>query len=112
MIWGTVLTTLISNLLIPGVYLFRILEIRPAEFLARTLSAPLCGGLALVAACTAFQGLVPPGPAEVGSMAGRSLPFLANLAVGSLAYVAGYIIPVAGRGDLTAIARKLGRRAA
>ncbi len=32
-IWGTVLTTLFSNLLVPGVYLFRVLEIRPSTFL-------------------------------------------------------------------------------
>ena len=37
-IWGTVLTTLFSNLLVPGIYVFRILEIRPAIFLARTLA--------------------------------------------------------------------------
>ena len=28
-IWGTVLTTLFSNFLIPGIYLFRVLEIDP-----------------------------------------------------------------------------------
>lgn len=39
-IWGTVLTTLVSNLLVPGVYVFRVLEIRYSTFFARTLSAP------------------------------------------------------------------------
>ena len=43
-IWGTVLTTLFSNLLIPGIYVFRVLEIDPRTFLRRTLSAPLAGG--------------------------------------------------------------------
>ena len=42
-IWGTVLTTLISNLLIPGVYLFRLLEIRLFTFATRTLGPPLAG---------------------------------------------------------------------
>ena len=28
-IWGTVLTTLFSNLLVPGIYVFRVLEIDP-----------------------------------------------------------------------------------
>jgi len=46
-IWGTVLTTLVSNLLIPGFYLFRALEISPRAFLARTLSAPMAGALAM-----------------------------------------------------------------
>ena len=31
-IWGTVLTTLFSNLLVPGFYVFRVLEIRAAGF--------------------------------------------------------------------------------
>ena len=48
-IWGTVLTTLFSNLLVPGVYLFRELEIDPRTYLKRTLSAPLAGAAALVA---------------------------------------------------------------
>ncbi len=39
-IWGTVLTTLVSNLLVPGIYTFRVLEVRPATFLARTLGRP------------------------------------------------------------------------
>ena len=49
-IWGTVLTTLFSNLLVPGVYVFRELKIDPRTYLKRTLSAPLAGAAALVAA--------------------------------------------------------------
>jgi len=108
-IWGTVLTTLISNLLVPGVYLFRALEIRPATFFARALSAPMAGGIALVAACWAFARILPPDPVGPPSL-GRSVPFLANLAVGCLAYLAGYLATTPGRGDLEAIARKLLRR--
>jgi hypothetical protein len=109
-IWGTVLTTLVSNLLVPGVYVFRVLEIRPSTFFARTLSAPLAGALALIAACWGFRAVVPPDPSGTLSGLARSLPFLANLSVGTLAYLAGYVATPAGRGDLLAIARKLSRR--
>jgi O-antigen/teichoic acid export membrane protein len=110
-IWGTVLTTLFSNLLVPGVYLFRVLEIRPSTFLARTLSPPMAGAMALVAACWAFGSVVSPDPRGVPGLA-RALPFLANLAVGCLAYLAGYAATPTGRGDLGAVARKLLRRPA
>ena len=44
-IWGTVITTLFSNLLVPGIYVFRELQIDLRTFLSRrTLSAPLSGG--------------------------------------------------------------------
>ncbi len=42
-IWGTVLTTLITNLLIPVLILFPRLEIRYQTFLTRTLSGPIVG---------------------------------------------------------------------
>ena len=42
-IWGTVLTTLFSNLLVPGIYVFRVLEIEPRTYLRRTLGAPMAG---------------------------------------------------------------------
>ena len=48
-IWGTVLTTLFSNLLVPGVYVFRELQIDPRTYLKRTLSAPMAGAAALIA---------------------------------------------------------------
>ena len=108
-IWGTVLTTLISNLLVPMVFLFRALEIRYATFFARALSAPMAGALALVAACWACRWLIPPGP--IGSSGpGRCLPLLANLSLGCLAYLAGYVATPVGRGDLAAIGRNFPRR--
>ncbi len=110
-IWGTVLTTLVSNLLVPGIYLFKLLEIRPGTFFARALGAPLAGALALVAACWVCRLALPPGPAE-GTALERTAPFLANLAVGSLAYLTGYVAVPAGRGDLAALGRKLRRRPA
>ena len=110
-IWGTVLTTLFSNLLVPGIYLFKLLEIRPSTFFTRTLSPPLVGGLALLATCWIFSRIVPPDPVGT-TTAGRILPFLANLTMGSLAYAAGYIAVPAGSGDFAALGRKLLRRPA
>jgi O-antigen/teichoic acid export membrane protein len=109
-IWGTVLTTLFSNLFIPGVYVFRVLEIRYSTFFARTLSAPLAGALALVAACWAFRLVVSPDPPTTLHGPARSLPFLASLGVGCLAYLLGYVATPAGRGDALGIARKVLRR--
>ncbi len=108
-IWGTVLTTLVSNLLVPGVYLFRVLDVRYSTFFNRALSAPMAGALALIACCWAFQRVLPPDPVGPTPWA-RSLPLLANLSVGCLAYLAGYLATPTGRGDLDAIARKLLRR--
>ncbi len=105
-IWGTVLTTLFSNLLVPGIYAFKVLDIRYATFFVRTLSPPLAGACGLVAACLAFRGVVPPGPVGPPGLS-RTLPFLANLGVGCLAYLAGYVAAPAGRGDAGAVARKL-----
>ena len=48
-----------SNLLVPGIYVFRELQIDPRTFLKRTLCAPLAGGLALVAATWALRALLP-----------------------------------------------------
>ena len=39
-IWGTVATTLISNLLVPGIYLFELLKMELSAFLTRTLALP------------------------------------------------------------------------
>jgi O-antigen/teichoic acid export membrane protein len=106
-IWGTVLTTLFSNLLIPGIYVFRVLEIKYLTFFKRTLSAPCAGALALIVACYGFWSLVPPNPSEDATGLARVLPFLANMTVGSIAYGLGYIATPAGRGDVQTIARKV-----
>jgi hypothetical protein len=102
---------LISNFLVPGVYLRHALEINGSTFLRRTMGPPIAGGLALGLACLAFGWAVPPWPVGPSAL-GRSLPLLANLAVGSMAYLAGYSATTVGRGDLDAIARKLLRRPA
>ncbi len=108
-IWGTVLTTLFSNFLVPGLYLFRELEVSPLKFLSRTLSPPLAGALALVVITWLARVFFPIPPA--GSPTGlRSMSLLVHLTLGSLAYIAGYLAVPVGRGDLAALAGKLGLR--
>ena len=108
-IWGTVLTTLVSNGLVPGIYLFKVLAVDARTFLARSLSAPAAGALALVIASWAFHQNLPAGPtADHGR--GRFLPFFAHLAVGGLAYLAGYIAAPDGRSDLAQLVSKVRRR--
>jgi hypothetical protein len=106
-----VLTTLLSNLLVPGLYLVRVLDLRPGALLARTLGAPLAGALALVAATWALRAVVPPDPRGATALT-RSLPLLAHLTVGCLAFLAGYGAAPAGRGDVMALARQVRRRLA
>jgi hypothetical protein len=110
-VWGTVLTTLFSNLLVPGVYVFRVLEVRVRTFLSRTLSAPLAGAAALVASTWALRMALPPAPLGMTPSA-RLLVLLGHLAFGSLAYVAGYLAVPTGRGDLAALVGWLRRRLA
>ncbi len=108
-IWGTVLTTLFSNLLIPGIYVFRVLEIDPRTFLKRTLSAPLAGGAALIVTTAVLQLLVPPTSLDP-SLATRALHLIFQLGVGSLAYLGGYLLVPTGRRDLFELTTKLRRR--
>ena len=105
-IWGTVLTTLFSNLLVPGIYLFRVLEIDPRIYVKRTLSPPISGGIALVAATWALRAILPvtyPGTA----LWSRSLPLVLHLTVGTLAYIGGYLLTPVGRSDLAELGGKL-----
>lgn len=111
-IWGTVLTTLVSNLLVPGLYVKRVLDVRPSLFFRRTLAAPLCGALALLAAALTVRvlGFSPAPPAGAVGLE-RLVPFAADLLIGVLAYLAGYAAVPTGRGDLAALGRKALRRA-
>jgi len=110
-IWGTVLTTLFSNLLLPGVHVFRVLGVRPRAFLARTLSAPAAGAVALLAASWAVRAAAPLHPSPKGGMSLlRWLPLVAHLAAATAAYAVGYLAVPAGRGDLAALAHRLRRR--
>jgi O-antigen/teichoic acid export membrane protein len=121
-IWGTVLTTLFSNLLVPGWYTFHTLNVRPATFLRRTLLAPL-GGIAALLAALLVARLLGLDPEPTGALAStladllpgperliRALPFLADLTLGTLAYVVGYLLVPSGRGDLDALRRRLAGR--
>jgi O-antigen/teichoic acid export membrane protein len=108
-IWGTVGTTLFSNLLVPGIYIFRVLQIAPRVFLRRTLGAPLAGGTALIVTTWLLRSLMPityPGTA----LWSRALPLILHLSVGSLAYIGGYLLVPSGRRDLIELAGKLRRR--
>ena len=109
-IWGSVLTTLFSNLLIPGIHVFRILEIRPGTYLRRTLGAPLAGA-ALLVAVTWICRLVFPATWAGSTVLVRSIPLLGHLTVGCLAFLAGYLLVPTGRADLAALVRKLRRPA-
>jgi Polysaccharide biosynthesis C-terminal domain len=105
-IWGTVLTTFFSNLLVPGLYVFHVLEISPRTYLKRTLSSPLAGAAALILATWLLRQIAPvtyPGTA----LYTRAFPLLLHLAVGTLAYTTGYLLAPSGRGDLTELWNKL-----
>lgn len=107
-IWGSVLTVVVANLIAPGVYVFRLLEIRPRAFFTRALGAPLLGSAALLAATWAFRSVVPPDPAGGdGLTLARAWPLAANLGVGVAAYLVGYLAAPEGRGDLAKLARRL-----
>jgi O-antigen/teichoic acid export membrane protein len=105
-IWGTVLTTLISNLFVPGIYVFRVLRIHLPLFLTRTLGAPGCGAAALIMVTWLFRWVVSPDPHGT-TVVTRSLPLLLHLSLGCLAYMAGYLATPTGRADFSALARKL-----
>jgi Na+-driven multidrug efflux pump len=108
-IWGTVMTTFVSNLIVPGVYVFRVLAIDPLTFLKRTLSAPLAGAVALIAATWLIRQAMPiTYPGE--TLKTRAIPLLIHLTIGALAYIVGYLLVPAGRGDLTSLWAKLRRR--
>ena len=108
-IWGTVLTTLFSNLLVPGIYVFRTLGIDPRTYLKRTLSAPMAGAVALIVVTLALRLFLPvtgAGPTRWT----RALPLIVHLGIGTLAYIGGYLLVPVGRGDLAALTAKLRRR--
>jgi O-antigen/teichoic acid export membrane protein len=108
-IWGTVLTTLFSNLLVPGIYVFRTLAIDLQVYLRRTLSAPAVGAAALVVSTWSLRLVLPIAAAGPGPAA-RALPLILHLSVGTLAYIAGYLLVPIGRRDMAELAAKLLRR--
>jgi O-antigen/teichoic acid export membrane protein len=107
-IWGTVLTTLFSNLLVPGIYIFNVLEIDLRTYLKRTLSAPLGGAGVLIVSTTFLRVFLPVDPG--GSFQARIAPLLVHLIVGSVAYIGGYLLAPAGRRDLVELVAKVRRK--
>jgi O-antigen/teichoic acid export membrane protein len=108
-IWGTVLTTLFSNLLVPGIYVFRALEIDASAYLKRTLAAPLAGGAALIVSTCALQILMPVTYTGI-TLWSRALPLILHLTVGTIAYMGAYLLVPVGRGDLVELASKMRRK--
>jgi O-antigen/teichoic acid export membrane protein len=103
-IWGTVLTTLISNMLIPGIYLFRLLKIRPSAFMTRTLGAPLAGAALLIPVAWLCWAMMPEERAAA-SVISRLSPLLVSLAASLGAFLLGYVSVSSGRSDLVALRR-------
>ena len=106
-ILGTVLTTLFSNLLVPGYYVFRVLEISPRAFFVRTLLPPLAGAALALAVSLPLNLVYSPRVSPGAHLLERSMPLLVGLAVSTLAYAIGYASIPAGRGDLALLANKL-----
>lgn len=108
-IWGTVLTTLPANLIVPGYYVFKELAIEPARYFRRTLAAPLAGAAAIAASAWCMAYVVDPGAASLTRKA-RIWALACRLCVSCLAYAAGYALVPAGRGDFRLAAEKLRNR--
>ena len=108
-IWGTVLTTFFSNLLVPGLYVFRELKIDVPTYLRRTLAAPLAGAAALLIVTWACRVALPV-PGLDAAPGARTTMLVVHLAAGTAAYIAGYLLVPIGRGDLAELAARLRRR--
>ena len=109
-IWGTILTTLFSNFLVPGIYVFRVLEIDPRTYLRRTLGAPLAGGAALILMTWFLQLVVPQLIRVPAAPLPRAVLLVLHLSVGALAYVAGYLLVPGGRADFRELVARLRQR--
>ncbi len=105
-IWGTILTTIFSNFLVPGFYVFRELKIQPRVYLKRTLSAPFAGALALIASTWILRAAMPVTTMGVTPWI-LALSLVLHLSVGTLAYVAAYLFVPVGRRDLNEIVGKM-----
>lgn len=106
-IWGTVLTTLFSNLLIPMVYVFRKLNVRLAEFFRRSLF-PIVAGACLSTTVTILLRVIlnPEPPGATWSM--RLALLIFHLVAGTLSYTLGYLSCEASRQERAWLYRKIG----
>jgi O-antigen/teichoic acid export membrane protein len=98
-IWGTVLTTLVSNLLIPGAYLYQLLEFRLSIVLVRIIAAPFAGATALALTAWLMNAILPADPAGQAVQI-RTLTLIVHLVLGTIAYAVGYFAAPWGRLDL------------
>jgi O-antigen/teichoic acid export membrane protein len=107
-ILGTVLTTLFSNFLIPGLYLKRVLNYDGWAVLKRTLAPPMAGALALLLTTSVMTRIDPFHPSPSGGMSLlRWWPLIVHLAIACVGYIVGYLLVPIGRGDLNELAGKL-----
>jgi O-antigen/teichoic acid export membrane protein len=106
-IWGTVLTTLLSNLLIPGIHVFRVLDVKLGTFVRRSLGAPLMGAALAIAISLAMQSVFTAEPGT-GSLVTRAAPLLTHLSLALAAYLVGYGLVPTGRADLAILLNRLG----
>ena len=100
-IWGTVLTSLTTNLLATGLYVGRALRLRVPMVLARTFCAPMAGATALILVTWMARIVSSPGLQGKATLGRLSV----HLSLGCLAYLAGYLTTQAGRADLAALSR-------
>jgi O-antigen/teichoic acid export membrane protein len=109
-IWGSVLTTLVFGLAVPGPHIARVLGIDPWAFLGRCLTAPLSGAAALIGADGISRYVMSPTGVGISSSL-RVESLILNLGVGSLFYLGGYMLTPAGRGDLARLLARFRHKA-
>lgn len=110
-IWGTVVTAILSNLVIPAWYLRERIGLSLRRFAKKSLLPPLAGSAAAVLASLLMQALIDPAP-DGASRAWRGLLLLAHLAAAAAAFAAGYASTSVGRQDVGLLSRYfLGGRA-
>jgi O-antigen/teichoic acid export membrane protein len=107
-IWGTVLTTLFSNLLVPGIYVFQQLDFQLGTYLGRTLAPPMVGAAAIFIVSWCLGAFFPL-EAPVSTPWTQGLRLIVHLTAGTLAYLLGYILVPVGRGDLLEVGARLRR---
>ncbi|AGA31304.1 hypothetical protein Sinac_7262 [Singulisphaera acidiphila DSM 18658] len=108
-IWGTVLTALPANLLVPGLCVLRGLQIDPWTYLRRTLGAPLIGAAALITSAFASRLLMPIAD-HAPTLWSHTLPLALHLALSLSAYIIFYSLIATGHGDLSKLVARIRRR--
>jgi O-antigen/teichoic acid export membrane protein len=106
-IWGTVLTTLFSNLLIPMFYTFRKLEVSLPEFFRRSLWPALAGSLLMVMTALFLRIVLNPEPTGASRQT-RLLLLLCHLSIGVSVYSVGYLLSRSAVTERRWLLRKLG----